>query len=470
MRYFKALTLNVCVALAIFMYMPNANMNAIAAVTSLGEINVEGDEQARVPAGSTVTLIITLSIDRSLAEPGEEIKTFEIVMPNGFETKPENLKAVTRNSKNIESATAEISGQFFQVVFGQQDIIADFSSSIIEIIFDAKASDIPGVKVEFFVLMKNLKGIAIGDYIKPGNADSKDNNNQFSLNIIPNKPPQSVVLITLKPNPEGENDIIVYWEVSNDTDVTGYWIYRDDSEPIKIAGREINQYRDINVSPGSHEYSISAYKTPLVKSERSNKISVNVTPDVAPPSPPLNFTINTVSDGVELKWLASPSFDVVRYIISFGKLEENIQEIGSIDAEPGRQEYEETDNKKLSVGRFTYAIKAVDEAGNISENIFKKINILGKPYPNPFTPLSSNEDFNKVFFPKRALEDVEGEFSVQIYSINGMLVKELIANPGELELTWDGKDEDGEICESGIYIYQIKVGDSYKTGTIILAK
>ena len=79
-------------------------------------------------------------------------------------------------------------------------------------------------------------------------------------------------------------------------------------------------------------------------------------------------------------------------------------------------------------------------------------------------------DFNTVVFSTRIIDDAEGEFSVLLYNLNGVLIKSLIAELGEKELKWDGKNENGEIVESGIYIYQVQVGDSFETGTIILAK
>ena len=42
-----------------------------------------------------------------------------------------------------------------------------------------------------------------------------------------------------------------------------------------------------------------------------------------------------------------------------------------------------------------------------------------------------------------------------------MLVKTLTALPGETELIWDGHDDSGEIVESGIYVYQLQVGESF---------
>ena len=55
-----------------------------AAVTSMAEINARGDDRGIVPTSSNVELIFTLNIDRSRAEPGEEIKTIEITIPPGF--------------------------------------------------------------------------------------------------------------------------------------------------------------------------------------------------------------------------------------------------------------------------------------------------------------------------------------------------------------------------------------------------
>ncbi|MCS5612469.1 MAG: hypothetical protein NZ961_18765 [Candidatus Poribacteria bacterium] len=113
---------------------------------------------------------------------------------------------------------------------------------------------------------------------------------------------------------------------------------------------------------------------------------------------------------------------------------------------------------------------AIDEAGNESERTIQKIRIFEKPYPNPFTPLSDDPDFNKVVFPKRTIKDAEGEFLVLIFNLNGILVKTLAADALMTKLEWDGKDESGVLVESGIYVYQMQVGSDTVTGTIILAK
>ena len=94
---------NFIIGLAAFFVMFKT-MTSYAAVESTGEINVVGDEQGRVPASSTVTLIVTLVIDRSRAEPGEDIKTIEIILPNGFTVQPSDLKSVSRNGQGVDAS------------------------------------------------------------------------------------------------------------------------------------------------------------------------------------------------------------------------------------------------------------------------------------------------------------------------------------------------------------------------------
>jgi hypothetical protein len=158
-----------------------------AAVESTGEINVLGDEQGRVPAISTVTLIVTLVIDRSRAEPGEDIKTIEIILPNGFIVQPSDLKSVSRNGERVD-ANAEVVGSSLRIVLFRA--ITDFSNSINEIIFSGRTPNTIK-EVTFQVRLRNPQDQTIGEFIKPGNADGKSNNNDFTLQVIPNVPPEA---------------------------------------------------------------------------------------------------------------------------------------------------------------------------------------------------------------------------------------------------------------------------------------
>ena len=449
------------------------SINGYAAVTSVGEINVVGQTEGVVPASTTAPLIVTLVIDRSLAEPGEEIKTIEILMPPGFLTQPSAFKGISRDRNPLVARAIVSGGDVLRVELA--NTIVDLQNSIYEITFDCQTPNTTTLSAAFRVRLRNLDDAPIGEFIRGGQADGKLNNDKFTLQVIANVPPAPVIGFTAEADTTGENDVTLRWQNSADPDVNGYLIYRHKEEsPINVKGRSSTTFRDVNVPPGEHTYQITAYKTRLLQSERSPIQTVNVSPDTAPPEPPMTLSIITSNQGVEVSWKPSVSRDVTRYEVWFGSSGTEPKPLpdGSLQrtAEDETTGYRFIDERILSVGSFTYAVIAVDEADNASAPTQAKLRIFAKPYPNPFTPLSPDKDFNQVVFPARAIEDASGEFTVLIYDIDGMLVKTLTALPGETELTWDGRDETGEILESGVYVYQLQVGENFKTGTVILAK
>ena len=448
-------------------------INGYGAVTSVGEINVVGETKGIVPASSTVPLIVTLVIDRSLAEPGEEIKTIEIAMPSGFLTQSSYFKGILRDRNPIVARAVVSGGNVLRVELAE--VINDFQNSIYEITFDCQTPNTVALEAEFRVRLRNNDDAPIGEFIRPQQADGKLNNDDFTLQVIPNVPPDRVIGFTVEADTTGENDVTLRWQKSDDPDVNGYLIYRDKDDSINVKDRSSTTFRDVNVFPGDHTYQITAYKTLFLQSERSEIQIVSVSEDTAAPEPPMMLNITTSRDGVEITWKPSVSRDVITYQIQFSASGAGGLELlpnGEIGAKPEDEltGYTFIDNQILSIGSFTYAVIAIDEADNKSAPTQKKLRIFDKPYPNPFTPLSSNEDFNQVVFPARAIEDASGAFTVHIYDIDGMLVKTLTALPGEPKLIWDGRDEAGEIVESGVYVYQLQVGESIKTGTLIVAK
>ena len=461
-------------------------MSSYGAVTSVGEINVVGQTKGVVPASSTVPLIVTLVIDRSLAEPGEEIKTIEIIMPPGFLTQSSYFKGILRDHNPIVARAVVSGGNVLRVEL--TDLIVDLQSSIYEITFDCQTPNTVTLEAEFRARLRNLDDAPIGEFIRPQQADGKLNNDDFTLQVIPNVPPNLVIGFTAEADTTGENDVTLHWQKSTDPDVNGYLIYRDKGLPIDVKERAATTFRDVNVPPGTHTYQITAYKTLFLQSERSPIQTVNVSPDTAAPEPPMMIDIIHLTDRVEVLWKPSVSRDVIQYQVLFSRSETDSPEPlhgGEIEVIPEDEltEYKFIDERQSFVartlsntpgwptGNYTYAIIAIDEVGNASEPIQKKLRIFDKPYPNPFTPLSPDDDFNKVVFPASALEDGSGEFTVLIYDIDGMLVKTLKPDgPDATKLIWDGRDEAGEIVESGIYVYQLQVGESFTIGTLIIAK
>ncbi len=442
------------------------------AVTSQGEINVAGQTKGIVPASSTVPLIVTLQIDRSLAEIGEEIKTIEIIMPNGFVPQVSDFDSILRDKETLK-AKAIISGNALRIELART--IVDTQNSRYEIAFDCRTSN-NFFEAVFRVLLRNNDDVPIGEYIEEGQADGKLNNDDFTLQVIPNVPPAPVSGFTAEADKTGENDVTLRWQKSTDPDVNGYLIYRDKDFQINVENRASTTFRDVDVLPGNHTYEITAYKTLFLQSGRSPTQTVEVSEDTAAPEPPNMLRVVTSSEGIEVSWKPSVTRDTTRYQILFGSSEIDTLEPlpdGEISTDGTSHEssdFKFVDRRPLSVGSYIYAVVAIDEVDNESAPVKVRFRIFDKPYPNPFTPLSDDPDFNTLIFPARAVEDVEGEFSVLLFNLNGVLVKTLTAQLGETELKWDGKNESGETVESGIYIYQLQVGNSIKTGTIIVVK
>lgn len=459
---------NIAIALILIGSLLIANNN-YGAVTSVGEINVVGQTRGVVPASSTVPLIVTLSIDRSLAEPGEEIKTIEIAMPSGFLTQPSLFKGILRDRKEIPARPVVSGGRVLRVELA--DAIVDFQNSLYEITFECRTPNTVILEAVFRARLRNRDDAPIGEFIREGQADSKLNNDDFNLEVIQNVPPDPVIGFTAEADGTGENDVTLRWQKSGDPDVNGYLIYRNnentvtEDDTINVENRSSTTFRDVNVPPGNYTYQIVTYKTLFLQSERSGKQTVVVSPDTAAPEPPTMLSLTLSSDGVEILWKPSVSRDVTTYRIT-----EGLTILTEIEINELKTEYKFIDDRPLPTGSFTYAVIAIDEADNESIPLEKRLRILDEPYPNPFTPLSPDTDFNQVVFPARALEEASGEFTVLIFDIDGMLVRSLTASPGETELIWDGRNEAEEIVESGVYVYQLQVGESFKTGTLIAAK
>lgn len=444
----------------------------LAAVSSTGEINVEGNDEGVVFASSSATLIVSLIIDRSQAEPGEEIKTIQIFTPAGFILKPEYLRSVKLNGKEIKGVQAIVDDISLRVVL--PELITDVNTYA-EIYFKVETPprELPQ-RVVFDVLLRNFEDRAIGEFVKPGNADGRDNNNSFAIAVKPNVPPPPPANFKAELDPRGENDVLLSWSRSDDPDVRGYYVYRDGAKVSEVPNPsgELVSWKEVNVPPGKHVYYIEAFKTELIRSKPSSKMELEVGQDTSPPYPPQDFRIKESEEGFEIYWSASRSEDVVKYNLYFGQSRSDLQVITSIE----RSEIGDKDGYKYfhtpprRAKSFIFALEAVDEAGLASQKVFQERHALIEPYPNPFTPLSPDPAFNRVTFSAAAIEGAEGELSVKIFDLKGRLIVELKDETGERRVSWDGRRSDGKIAESGIYIYQIRVGDQYKVGTVILAK
>jgi len=88
---------------------------------------------------------------------------------------------------------------------------------------------------------------------------------------------------------------------------------------------------------------------------------------------------------------------------------------------------------------------------------------LGKCYPNPFRQITTI---------KYQISE-SARVSLRVYNIAGQLVKTLVDEEkleGNYSVVWDGKDQSGKEVSSGIYFYQLKMGEYSEVKKMLLLK
>jgi PKD repeat protein len=97
------------------------------------------------------------------------------------------------------------------------------------------------------------------------------------------------------------------------------------------------------------------------------------------------------------------------------------------------------------------------------ENNLPKVYRLSQNYPNPFNP----ETMIRYQMPK------PGKVRLSVYDVCGRCVRTLVEkemHAGYHEAIWDGKDHDGKLAASGVYIFDIRVNDFVSEKKMILLR
>jgi len=127
---------------------------------------------------------------------------------------------------------------------------------------------------------------------------------------------------------------------------------------------------------------------------------------------------------------------------------------------------------QLESGRHDIRVSIEDAAHNTNEqefdfNIFKNLKILDYGnYPNPFN--------TRTWFVFETTKNVE-EFKIQIYSSSGRKIRTIddtniyedksLVESGYHEVSWDGKDDNGDNIANGVYYYRMVGKTNNKTIT-----
>jgi chitodextrinase len=163
----------------------------------------------------------------------------------------------------------------------------------------------------------------------------------------------------------GQTSITLSWSASSDTGgsgLAGYHVYRDG---MLVASPSSPTYTDTGLTPGTkYTYQVSAYDHAANGSKTSSSVKVvtqGSSPDHTPPTSPANLHViqkNKTKTSLTLAWNASSDSG------GSGLAGYNVYRDGVAVGSPTTTSYTDTG---LSAGTaYTYYVKAVDNAGNLS--------------------------------------------------------------------------------------------------------
>jgi len=185
---------------------------------------------------------------------------------------------------------------------------------------------------------------------------------------------------------------------------------------------------------------------------------------------------------VTLEWSSVNDEEVKGYLIYYGTESGNytgVIDVGNVS------QYDVTDIEEGET--YYFAVSSYDSWGNVSELSpeIKWINgqtskttgvddydegrpgnfILNQNYPNPFNP--STTISYTITKP--------GEVRLIIYNIYGQTVRTLVDEYSQStyekrEVVWNGRDENGNVVTSGVYLYSLVVNGEVETKRMIFNK
>ena len=121
-------------------------------------------------------------------------------------------------------------------------------------------------------------------------------------------------------------------------------------------------------------------------------------------------------------------------------------------------------------GVYYYRLKQIDRDGTFEFSKIQSVDVvtplnfeLQQNYPNPFNPET------RIAFTLPQTVNV----SIQIYDVAGRLVRTLVdgqVQAGHHQVTWKGRNDQGVIVSSGVYMYQIKTAEHLEIRKLVFAK
>ena len=322
------------------------------------------------------------------------------------------------------------------------------------------------------------QSVSPGDIVTLDGSASSDSNGsiiayewvQISGNPVVLDDEEAAITFFTAPN---EIDIIRFrltvWddEINESTDEVDITVITTDplsmSEIINNCGEDMGESLSCD---GQYDLSsASAGECPLYETQVTTTGTIIDYFDITPFNGPYSFTIQD-ADGNQMDFVVWPEsseyqdgFDITQTDLSiltespFGTHEVTIT--GELGAYCDDDELLNINTEWQITVEYESDITINDPLSN--DEIIPAERMLFQNYPNPFNPETMIE------FEVKVLDHI----NISIFDLKGNLVLDLVDStlePGGYSIVWDGKDKNGELVSSGMYIYQ------YTSSTDIASK
>jgi len=201
-----------------------------------------------------------------------------------------------------------------------------------------------------------------------------------------------------------------------------------------------------------------------------------------------SFTAILTADlHVNIAWMAASETDHAGYNLLRSEVKElstalriNNSIIDEGTVEGTQVSYEYTDSEVYHQATYYYWLESVSLSGETEYHgpLMLTINANGEgpgipeipmetklysAFPNPFNPAT-----NLRYSMKEA-----GDVLIQVFNVKGQLLQSFKQShnlPGYYQLSWDGRDLNGQVVGTGVYFYRMSSGNYNATKKMVLAK
>ncbi|UCE66246.1 MAG: T9SS type A sorting domain-containing protein, partial [Candidatus Zixiibacteriota bacterium] len=190
-----------------------------------------------------------------------------------------------------------------------------------------------------------------------------------------------------------------------------------------------------------------------------------------PPAIPDSLSGELVGDSIILNWRYNTEADFGSYLLHRDTLSGFEPSIFNLIAEPESSYYEDSDI--LPGQNYYYRIASLDNQGNVSDYSEElavittgigggwgaetpTITAIQSSYPNPFNSQTT------IVYSVANLGPIPAQININIYDIMGRLVRRLVDERKEVgvyRITWEGRNDEGSECPSGVYFAKITQWD-----------